>query len=42
LTEISKEFSISSATLTRWCQEFNLPSTKKEINSYSDEEWEQL
>lgn len=42
LTEISKEFNISSATLTRWCQEFNLPSTKKEIDSYSDEEWEQL
>lgn len=42
LAKISKEFDISSSTLTCWCKEFNLPPTKKEINSYSDEEWEQL
>ena len=42
LAILCREWGISSSTLTRWCKEFNLPSTKKEINSYSDEEWEQL
>ena len=26
--------------IRKWCIKFNLPKTKKEIKSYSNEEWE--
>ena len=41
-TVIAKEFNTWDKTIKRWCKIYNLPTTKKEINSYSDEEWEQI
>lgn len=41
-TEIAKEFNTWDKTIKRWCKFYNLPDTKKEINSYSDEEWEKI
>jgi hypothetical protein len=26
--------------IRRWCEHYDLPRTKKEINKYTDEEWE--
>ena len=39
-TVIAKEFNTWDKTIKRWCKIYNLPSTKKEINSYSDKDWE--
>ena len=41
-TVIAKEFNTWDKTIKRWCKIYNLPTTKKEINSYSDEEWEKI
>ena len=38
-TTIGEQFKISDNAIRKWCDKFNLPRTKKEINSYSDEEW---
>lgn len=39
---LGREFGVSDKAISKWCKAMNLPSTKKEINSYSDEEWEQI
>lgn len=36
---IGSKYNISDNAVRKWCKQYNLPSTKKEINSYSDEEW---
>lgn len=38
-TTIGKEFSVSDNTIRKWCAAYNLPTTKKEIKSYSEQEW---
>jgi len=38
-TNIGKMFSVTDNMIRKLCDKFNLPRTKKEINSYSDEEW---
>ena len=38
--QIGKDFSVTDNAIRKWCDKFNLPRTKKEINSYSDKEWE--
>lgn len=38
--EIAKRFSVSDNAIRKWCVTVNLPKTKKEINSYSNEEWD--
>lgn len=41
-TTIGKTFNVSDRTIIRWCSKYNLPERKKDINSYSDEEWEKI
>lgn len=41
-TQIGAEFGVSDNAVRKWCIKFNLPKTKKEINSYTDEEWEKI
>ena len=38
-TEIGKQYSVRDNTIRKWCKAYNLPSRKKDINSYSDESW---
>lgn len=38
-TTIGKRFGMNDNSIRKWCDKFNLPRTKKIINSYSDEEW---
>ena len=38
-TTIGKTYGVDSNAIRKWCDKYNLPRTKKEINSYSDEEW---
>ena len=33
---------ITDNGIRKWCESYNLPKTKKEINSYSDEDWANL
>ena len=39
-TQISVRYNVSDNTIRKWCDAENLPRTKKEINSYSDAQWE--
>lgn len=38
-TQIGAQFNVTDNAIRKWCATFNLPTTKKEINAYSDEEW---
>lgn len=38
-TKIGNDFGVSDNTIRKWCDKYSLPRTKKEIKSYSDEEW---
>lgn len=38
-TKIGEMFNITDNAIRKWCIYYNLPSKKKEIKSYSDEEW---
>ena len=39
---IGKEYGISDNGIRKWCKHYDLPTTKREINSYSDEDWEKI
>ena len=41
-TQIAKKYNISDNGIRKWCDKFNLPRTKKEINSYSKETWDKI
>lgn len=41
-TEIGARFGYSANGIKKWCTWFNLPYRKKDINTYSDEEWEKV
>ena len=41
-TQIAKDFEVTDNAIRKWCDAENLPRTKKEINSYSDEEWQKI
>lgn len=41
-TEIGKMYNLSDNAIRKWCDKYNLPRTKKEIKSYSDEEWKKI
>ena len=37
--QIGKQFNVSDNAIRKWCKEEHLPYRKKDINSYSDDEW---
>jgi hypothetical protein len=41
-TQIANQYKVSDNAVRKWCDRYNLPKTKKEINGYSDIEWEQI
>ena len=41
-THIAKDFSVSDNAVKKWCLAYNLPSKKKDINAFSDEDWENI
>lgn len=41
-TQIGKLYNVSDKAITKWCKTENLPYRKKDINTYSDEEWENI
>ena len=40
--EIGKMFKVSDNTIRKWCDNYSLPRTKININSYSDELWNNI
>lgn len=38
-TIIGEQFSVSDASIRKWCKSYNLPFRKRDINSISDEDW---
>ena len=40
--ELGKKFGVSDNAIRMWCDAMSFPRTKKEINSYSDEEWDNV
>ena len=41
-SQIGELYHISDNGVRKWCKSFNLPATKKEIKTYSNEEWEKI
>ena len=41
-THIAKDFCVSDNAVKKWCVGYNLPSKKKDINSFTNEEWENI
>lgn len=41
-TKIGEQFGVSDKAITKWCIAENLPSRKKDILLYSDEEWNSI
>lgn len=39
---IGEAFHVSDNSIRKWCLAYNLPKTKKEINQYTDEEWNNI
>ena len=37
--EIGRQFNVTDNAVRKWCIKYKLPSKKREINAYSDEEW---
>lgn len=37
---IGAKFGVSDKAITKWCKNYGLPNTKREIKTYSDEDWE--
>lgn len=38
-TTIGKQFNVTDNAIKKWCISYNLPSKKKDIKMYSDEQW---
>ena len=41
-SSIGQMFNASDNAIRKWCDKYNLPKTKKEIDNYTDEEWENI
>lgn len=39
---VGKKFNVTDNTIRKWCIQYNLPSKKRDINQYSNEEWEKI
>ena len=36
---IGRQFNVNGNSVRKWCDNYNLPRKRKEINQYSDEDW---
>jgi hypothetical protein len=41
-TVIGNNYGVSDNTIRKWCESYNLPSLKKEIQKFSQEEWDKI
>lgn len=40
--EIGKDYNVSDNAIRKWCKNYNLPSTKREINSFTEDQWAKI
>ena len=38
-TQIGTQFNVTDNVVRKWCDKFNLPRRKSDIQKYSEEEW---
>jgi uncharacterized protein YjcR len=38
-TKIAEMYNVSDNAVRKWCDKYNLPRKKSEINNYTDEDW---
>ena len=38
-SQIGKKYGVTDNAIRKWCDKYNLPRKKKDIKSYSDQEW---
>lgn len=41
-TQISEDYNVSDNAIRKWCDYYNLPRKKSEINNFSEEEWKNI
>lgn len=41
-TFIGKIYGVKDNTIRKWCDKYNLPRTKTQINQYTDEQWKEV
>ena len=41
-TKIAENYNVTDNAIRKWCISYNLPSKKKDIKTYSDEEWNEI
>ena len=41
-TKIAEKYGVSDRAIAKWCIAADLPSRKKDINNYSEEEWKNI
>lgn len=41
-TSIANEYKVTDNAVRKWCDSYNLPRTKKEIKTFTDQEWEKI
>lgn len=41
-TKIGEQYGVSDNTIRKWCDNYGLPRTKKDISAFSDFEWEKV
>lgn len=41
-TSIGEKYNVSDNAIRKWCRRYSLPTRKKEINQYTDEQWNEL
>ena len=39
-TSIGKEYNLTDNAIRKWCDKYNLPRKKSDINKISNEDWE--
>lgn len=39
---LGKKFNVSDNAIRKWCKGYNLPFKKKDIQEYSDKDWEKI
>lgn len=42
IRQVGIQYGVADNTIRKWCDKYNLPRKKEDINAYSDEEWEKI
>ena len=41
-TQIGNKYNVTDNAIRKWCEKFNLPKRKSDINKYSDLDWSKI